>query len=168
MSNSDNARRDNQGKVDYSLLPIDSLEEETKVWMAGEKKYGRDNWSKLWGDKTVDVVCASALRHLFAIMEGEDIDPETGLLHAAHVRCNMAMLIRYAKVNEQIQKATITPNMTKLKDDLLNAMDSLTGNGSYYSQSDGRVITHIGDDILTTTGDGCLLLRGKKGAKTGD
>jgi hypothetical protein len=61
--------------------------------MMGEKKYGRDNWKKLWGDKTVEVVMASLLRHAFAILDGEERDPESGEYHAGHVRCNVAMLI---------------------------------------------------------------------------
>ena len=40
-------------------------------------------------------VIASAMRHLEAIRLGEDIDPETGLLHAAHLMCNAAMLTEF-------------------------------------------------------------------------
>lgn len=89
------ALRYNDGKVDFSLLPVDALEAEARVWAMGEKKYGRDNWQKLWGDKTVNVVMASLLRHAFAIQKGEELDPESGEQHAAHIRCNAAMLIRY-------------------------------------------------------------------------
>ena len=49
------AKRFNEGKVDYTILPIDALEAEARVWMAGEKKYGRHNWEKLWGDRTPQV-----------------------------------------------------------------------------------------------------------------
>ncbi len=40
-------------------------------------------------------VIASAMRHLEAIRLGEDIDEESGLLHAAHLQCNAAMLTEY-------------------------------------------------------------------------
>lgn len=91
---SNHADRFNEGKVDYSLIPVDALEAECRVWMLGEKKYGRDNWHKLWGEDTTRVVMASLLRHAFAILNGEEIDPETQQHHAAHIRCNAAMLIR--------------------------------------------------------------------------
>ncbi len=40
-------------------------------------------------------VIASAMRHLEAIRLGEDIDEESGLLHAAHLQANAAMLTEY-------------------------------------------------------------------------
>lgn len=99
------ALRYNSGKPSLSLVPHDAVEAEARVWMFGANKYPstdrRDdgfeigNWEKLWGESTVRVCLDSAMRHLYAIQRGEHIDPETGCLHAAHVRCNMAMLIRY-------------------------------------------------------------------------
>lgn len=100
---SNNANRFNQGKVDYTLLPLDSLTEEARVWMAGEQKYGRKNWELLWGDDTPQVAMASALRHIFAYLSGEEFDPETGLHHLAHARCNCAMGIRHTKEKQKKQ-----------------------------------------------------------------
>ena len=89
------AKRFNDGKVDYTMVPLDALTEEARVWMAGEAKYGRDNWTKLWGEDTVNVVLASLLRHAYAIQSGEENDPESGLQHAGHIRANAAMLVRH-------------------------------------------------------------------------
>lgn len=89
------AKRYNKDKVDFTIIPIDALEEEARVWMVGEDKYGRDNWEKFWGEQTVNSVMASLLRHSYAILKGEVNDTETGYQHAAHIRCNAAMLIRY-------------------------------------------------------------------------
>lgn len=89
------AKRFNEGKVDYTLLPRDALTEEARVWQAGMAKYGKYNWEKLWDLDTPEVAMASALRHIFAYLDGEEFDPETGLHHLAHVRCNCAMGIRY-------------------------------------------------------------------------
>lgn len=89
------AKRYNAGKVSLSLLPAKALIAEAKVWQMGEQKYGRGNWQKLWGKNTVNVVMDSALRHMLAILDGEVYDKESGEPHAAHVRCNMAMLIEY-------------------------------------------------------------------------
>jgi len=115
------AKRFNTGKIDFTITPVDALIEEAKVWSMGEKKYGRNNWEKLWGDKTVEVVMQSALRHSNAILQGEFIDEESGLQHAAHVRCNMAMLIRY--FNEHKFKG-------KTKEELEARSKELVGSGT--------------------------------------
>ena len=102
-----NADRFNEGKVDFTLLPVDALEAEARVWMQGEAKYSRGNWEKLWGDNTVNVVMASMLRHAFAIQKGETLDPESGEYHAAHIRCNAAMLIRHYEEQQQHERQKI-------------------------------------------------------------
>ena len=89
------AKRYNSGKIDLTLIPVDAQRAEAEVWAKGAEKYGRGNWEKLWGKDTVSVVLASLLRHATAIQDGEINDPETGLQHAAHIRSNAAMLIRY-------------------------------------------------------------------------
>lgn len=93
----DNASRHNEGKIDLSLIPVEATRQECAVWELGAKKYDRNNWKKLWGDDTTNVVMASLLRHAFAILDGEINDQETGLPHAAHIRCNAAMLLEYYK-----------------------------------------------------------------------
>jgi hypothetical protein len=89
------ADRFNEGKVDFTLLPVEALEAEARVWMLGAEKYSRYNWQKLWGEESSNVIMASLLRHAFAIQQGEVTDKETGEYHAAHIRCNAAMLIHY-------------------------------------------------------------------------
>lgn len=99
------ASRFNAGKINFTLLPVDALAEEAKVWMSGRIKYPREdrgttklklgNWEQLWGEDTVETALSSLLRHAFAIQSGEWIDEETKHQHAAHIRCNAAMLIRY-------------------------------------------------------------------------
>ncbi len=94
------AKRHNKGKVDLSLLPRVASLEQCKVWMHGERKYGRDNWKKLWGPDTINVAGASAMRHLMLLISGKLYDEETGLPHAAHVACNMSMILEWmAQVN---------------------------------------------------------------------
>jgi len=95
------AERHNDGKADLTLLPKIACEQEALVWEFGAKKYTRDNWKKLWGDKTYEVANASLMRHAFAIASGELIDKETGLPHAAHIRCNAAMILEYQMKKEK-------------------------------------------------------------------
>lgn len=74
------------------LIPAIALEEEAKVWAFGAKKYEDFNWAK--GLKLMRILGA-ILRHTMAIMAGVDRDLDSGHLHAAHIRCNAAMLIYF-------------------------------------------------------------------------
>lgn len=85
-------KRYNAGKPPLDLIPAKAEVEEAKVWGAGAAKYGRHNWL---GGMPYSTVIGSLQRHLNAIKSGEDYDPETGALHAGHIRCNAAMLIEF-------------------------------------------------------------------------
>lgn len=84
------------GKVDFSLLPMGPLEDVAKVWTFGKQKYNAWNWTK--GFKYLRVYSA-ALRHIFASMRGEDTDPESKLPHLAHAICCLMMLLEFQATN---------------------------------------------------------------------
>jgi hypothetical protein len=84
--------RHNSDKLRYDLIPPLANREYAKVWTQALGKYPEGNWEK--GMPWTEVI-ASAMRHLEAIRLGEDIDTESGLLHAAHLQCNAAMLTEY-------------------------------------------------------------------------
>jgi len=86
--------RFNNGKPDFSLIPLVTLEDEARVWEYGKKKYAAWNWAK---GMPWSVPFACAVRHLSAWQRGEDLDPESGLPHLAHVACNIRMLTLYSK-----------------------------------------------------------------------
>lgn len=75
-----------------ALIPASALEAEARVWGFGAKKYSAWNWT---GGLMYTRILSALMRHTVAIMKGEDIDPETGELHAASIRCNAAMLIEF-------------------------------------------------------------------------
>lgn len=85
-----------QGKLDWSLIPIDSVEEILKVLEFGKVKYDSWNWAKGEGFK-YSRVFNSTIRHLFAWFRGEDKDPESGLSHLAHAGCNILFLLYFVK-----------------------------------------------------------------------
>lgn len=85
------ALRYNQGKTQWSLVDFDSLEGLVQVLEYGAQKYARDNWKK---GMPVTQVSESLMRHLFAFLRGEDVDPESGCRHISHVMCN-AMFLEY-------------------------------------------------------------------------
>ena len=85
------ALRYNQGKLKWSLVDFKSLEGLVEVLEYGANKYAPDNWKK---GMPVKEVAESLMRHLFAFLGGEDVDPESGCRHISHVMCN-AMFIEF-------------------------------------------------------------------------
>lgn len=85
-----------QGKPDYSLIPPVALDEIAAVWTFGQKKYAAFNWAKGFAWRRP---IAAALRHIFAWLRGESIDPESGHSHLAHAVCCLMMVIHFQKTN---------------------------------------------------------------------
>lgn len=85
------ALRYNQGKPKWSLIHYKSLEPMIRVLEAGAKKYAPFNWQKPMDKKEI---LESMQRHLAALMDGEEIDPETGYSHVGNIQCN-AMFYNY-------------------------------------------------------------------------
>jgi len=79
------ALRYNQGKPQWSMVHFRSLEPMVKVLMYGANKYARDNWKKgLNRQEILD----SMQRHLAALIDGQEIDPESQEHHIGHIMCN--------------------------------------------------------------------------------
>lgn len=72
------------GKSPYDLLDPVALEGLTQVLKFGAQKYASWNWAK---GITYTRLLAALLRHTFAILRGELVDPESGLPHINHVGC---------------------------------------------------------------------------------
>ena len=87
----DAGSRYNTGKLKWSYIHWPSMEELVKVMEHGATKYGPNNWKK---GLYITEVSESLLRHLFAFLEGEDIDEESGESHWGHILCN-AMFLNY-------------------------------------------------------------------------
>lgn len=81
-----------QGKPPLGLISRTALEQEAFVMAYGVKKYGEHQWRN---GMNYSRLADAALRHLYAFLDGEDSDPETGLSHLAHVRCCAAFLLEY-------------------------------------------------------------------------
>ena len=85
------------GKLDYTLVPWEGMDEVVKVLEFGAKKYARDNWKKVENADTRYL--AAAFRHLVHHNNGEAADPETGISHLAHATCCMLFLLALEKQN---------------------------------------------------------------------
>jgi hypothetical protein len=77
-------------KPDLSLLTPELVEGVARVRQFGAKKYGRHN-NRLTGFSYCRTI-ASVLRHVFALLRGEDNDPESGLPHEFHAICGLEQL----------------------------------------------------------------------------
>lgn len=78
-------------KAPLRLVPPSALVAMSRVMKLGGDKYGPYNWR----DNSIlyTVYIEAAMRHLLALADGEDKDPESGESHAAHVMACMGILI---------------------------------------------------------------------------
>jgi len=79
-----------EGKPKLSLVYKSFVDEIAKVRMYGLTKYpNRENWRTTKTELHHDAL----LRHVFAYLDGEINDQESGLNHLAHAACNIMFLI---------------------------------------------------------------------------
>ena len=97
------ALRYNNNKLPMHLVPPDAIESMARVLDYGASKYSERNWEL---EAPVSVPYASLMRHLQAYWAGEDCDPESNLSHLDHIIMNAAMLVRYAKNEENDDRPT--------------------------------------------------------------
>ena len=88
------SRKDDYGKPPLNLLDRYSLEQVASVLAFGAEKYHAHNWR---GGVASSRLSAAALRHIFAWLDGENLDTESGLSHLAHAQCCLMFLLRLVK-----------------------------------------------------------------------
>lgn len=88
--------RYNQNKLPHHLISPFAMDELARVLQKGAEKYALRNWEQ--GLKWDECV-GSLMRHVNAWRRGEEVDPETGLSHMAHVLCN-AMFLSHFEVTK--------------------------------------------------------------------
>lgn len=74
------------GKPRMELLSTIWLVGVARVLTLGAIKYHDDNWRLGLSQRRV---LGAALRHIFAYLDGEDLDHETGLSHLDHASCEL-------------------------------------------------------------------------------
>lgn len=80
-----------RAKAPLRLVPAALMIRTAVVQELGAAKYSPMNWR---GYKVSHVTyLEAALRHILLAMDGEDVDPESGELHEAHVAACMAITI---------------------------------------------------------------------------
>lgn len=89
--------KNDNGKLQWSLMPFEQLEDVVRVLMYGAKKYERDNWKKC---DDINRYKDSLMRHVTAYLEGNKFDNGPGgdnLHHLAHAICNCLFILYFDK-----------------------------------------------------------------------
>ena len=92
-------RKFDQDKPRMELLPPLATLEVAKVLTFGANKYEPNNWKYV--PDAANRYTAGALRHIFARMAQEQLDPESGLDHLAHAICCLMFILE-----DQLEKST--------------------------------------------------------------
>lgn len=95
---SDCGVKHDDGKPRTDLLPAGALLEVARVLEHGAKKYGDNNWRNV---QPRSRYIGALLRHLFAWMEGEKLDKESGLNHVYHAACCALFLAQWEHEDEE-------------------------------------------------------------------
>jgi hypothetical protein len=83
------------GKPPISWIPVSAIRGEAYGYLYGGKKYGRNNFK---GGIAHTRLLDGVLRHILAIVDGEDIDPESGIPHVYLARCGLG-IYDYQRLN---------------------------------------------------------------------
>jgi hypothetical protein len=87
---SESAKKNDQGKLRYDLIPPECLRELAHVYTIGARKYADDNWKNSLERRRIE---AALMRHAEAARGGETRDPEDGQRHLASVAwCAFALM----------------------------------------------------------------------------
>jgi len=124
-------------KAPLGLVPPYAMEQTSWVHKLGASKYGEFNW-RYTG------VCATTyvnaiLRHLNAWRDGEDLDPESGFSHLAHIACSCNILMDAAKVGKLQDDRNKLPTNGEVEED--SPVNGMT------DEEFDRIIASLRDDL---------------------
>lgn len=108
----------------YDLIPPEATWFEALVYGAGAAKYAERNWEGgyEWGKGI-----GALERHLQLFKAGEDLDPESGLPHLAHVRWHSGTLLTFFArgigIDDRPEKTALMAMQATLlnEDEIVNA-----------------------------------------------
>lgn len=108
-------------KPPLHLVPMTAVIQEALVFKLGAAKYGPFNWR----DHAVvrSIYLDAAMRHLMALMDGQDLDEESGRPHEAHIRACMAILLDARPLGKLIDdRNTAGPTPDTLRQNITTAL----------------------------------------------
>jgi hypothetical protein len=116
------------GKAPLDYLERGALEAEARVLEGGALKYGRRNYRDT--EMLMSTYVGAMLRHVLAWGSGEDLDPDTGESHLAHLRANTAVLFGSAEAGT-LKDDRLDKNTTAAADAVHAAGDREAKSGTY-------------------------------------
>lgn len=93
------ALRYNEWKPQWSLVDFGSLEPIVRGLEYWAKKYAPRNWTKGFPREKL---LESMMRHMIALMDWEEVDPESGVPHIGLIQCNAMFYAYHSKRNSFI------------------------------------------------------------------
>jgi hypothetical protein len=96
-------------KPRFDLLDPKAMYGLAEVLTFGAKKYAPNNWRNGF---EYSRLIAALMRHLNAIQNGEDIDPESGLPHIDHLGCCWMFLSNMTKTRPDLDDRCKEQNAT--------------------------------------------------------
>lgn len=98
------------GKPMMAYLDCNAIMQEAAVFTFGADKYAPWNWRN---GLTMSRLLSASLRHIFQFLAGQDNDPESGLSHLAHARCNLAMAMWTLEHRKALDDRYTPPELPK-------------------------------------------------------
>lgn len=80
-------------KPDVSLVPMSAILHEAQAMALGARKYGPGNWREAGKPVQARTYLAAAIRHIAAVLDGEDLDSESGGHHLGHARASLGIYL---------------------------------------------------------------------------
>ena len=78
-------------KPQLHMIPPAASEACARALELGAKKYGERNWVR--NQVSLTTYISAARRHLDQVMDGQDLDPESGTHHLGHVMAGCAIVL---------------------------------------------------------------------------
>lgn len=91
MQNVNKAKKYDNGKLRYDLIPWECIQELAEIYTFGAEKYTENSWQQLPDFK--NRYFSALMRHLLAWWDGEIFDKESGRNHLAHALWNVTALL---------------------------------------------------------------------------
>jgi hypothetical protein len=103
------AKKFDEGKSRYDLIPPEALNEVARVFAIGAAKYGDRNWESglSWGR-----IFAAMMRHAWDFWRGERLDPVDGQHHLASVAWGAIVLMTYEQTKPDLDDRSIVGDAT--------------------------------------------------------
>ncbi len=90
MTTNEPAKKNDEGKPSFSMIPQKAILEVSKTFTHGARKYGKFNYS---GGMEMTRYLDAAYRHLNAVLTGEDMDVDSGCLHLSNAIASLLMAL---------------------------------------------------------------------------